>query len=59
MHKQYAAFAIELINRTDVKGGDAENVTAVKNWLRQIQQGALMVGAPIKEDPPPAQEPAK
>lgn len=59
MHKQYAAFAIELIDAVNIKGGDSENVTTLKNWLRQIQAGKLMVGAPIKEDEPSPEEPAK
>lgn len=55
MNSQFAAFILELVNAAPTRGADAENVAAAKNWLKQIQQGQLVVGAPV---PPETEKPA-
>lgn len=57
--QQMAEFAVGLVNRADIKGGDAENTLAVKQWLSSIARGDLVVGKPVVEDPSPPAQTAK
>lgn len=57
MNSQLAAFALELINAAPTRGADAESVAGLKSWLRQIQGGQLVVGAPVQPKARPAKVP--
>lgn len=59
MHTQFADLAYKLIENSPTRGADAENVAAVRQWLRQIGKGELVVGAPVKKKPRKAPEAAK
>ncbi len=59
MHTQLAKMAQDLVNAAPTRGVDAENVVAVKQWLRQIAAGQLVVGQPAVKKPRKAPEPAK
>jgi hypothetical protein len=47
MSKQLANFALQLVNTAPTRGADAENVASLKQWLREIEAGRLVVGAPV------------
>ncbi len=50
MNQQLASAALQLVNAAPTRGADAENVAAVKQWLRQIAAGQLAVGKPVSKD---------
>jgi hypothetical protein len=54
MDTKFAGFAIAIINTAIIKGGDAENVAALKHWLGCIQRGESIVTAK-----PPMPEPGE
>jgi hypothetical protein len=47
MSSQLAKFAHDLVSAAPIRGADAEAVANVKQWLAQIAQGKLVVGAPV------------
>jgi hypothetical protein len=48
MQTKLAELAFNLICTAPTKGADAEAVTAVKQWLKQIGSGQLVVAPPKK-----------
>lgn len=56
MSQQLAKLAFDLVSAAPICGADAENTAAVKQWLRQIGSGQLVVGAPV---PPKAEKPPR
>jgi hypothetical protein len=59
MHSQLAKMAQDLVNAAPIRGVDAENTAAVKQWLRQIASGQLVVSQPKLKKPRKAPEPTK
>jgi hypothetical protein len=48
MHTKFAELAFSLVCMAPTKGADAEAVAAVKQWLKQIGSGQLVVAPPKK-----------
>lgn len=46
MHAKFAELAFNLVNLAPIKGADAEGVAQLKQWLRQIGNGQLIVTEP-------------
>jgi hypothetical protein len=46
MHTKFAELAFNLVNVASIKGADAEGVAALKQWLKQIGNGQLVVAPP-------------
>lgn len=53
MSTEFAKLAYKLIENTPTRGSDSENVAAVRQWLRDISSGKLIVGAPVVKKPKP------